>query len=78
MNQNDPANDLTSDGEVSAAALREKLSDAFTPGYEAEFAPDEATTAGAFVEDALSEQDAAESAVDLVALVAGVVVGPED
>ena len=36
------------------------------PGYQAEFDPDEAEQAGAFVEDALSEQDAAESDVDLV------------
>jgi hypothetical protein len=32
-----------------------------TPGYQAEFDPEEAERAGAFVEDALSEQDATES-----------------
>jgi hypothetical protein len=37
-----------------------------TPGYQAEFDPEEAERAGAFVEDALSEQDAAESGDDLV------------
>jgi hypothetical protein len=37
-----------------------------TPGYQAEFDPDEAEQAGAFVEDALSEQDAVESDIDLV------------
>ena len=49
-------------------ALREKLTDAQTPGYQAEFDPEEAERAGAFVEDALSEQDAAESGDDLAAL----------
>jgi hypothetical protein len=33
-------------------AIREKLSDALTPGYQAEFDPDEAERAGAFEEDA--------------------------
>jgi hypothetical protein len=47
-------------------AIREKLSDALTPGYQAEFDPDEAERAGAFEEDALSEQDALDSDVDLV------------
>ena len=55
------------DDEATAAdALREKLTDALTPGYQAEFDPDEAEKAGAFAEDALSEQDAAESDIDLV------------
>lgn len=47
------------------AALREKLADAETPGYQAEFDPEEAERAGAFVEDALTEEDAIESAGDL-------------
>lgn len=50
----------------AAAALREKLADAMTPGFQAEFDPEEAERAGAFVEDALSEADAAESDADLV------------
>lgn len=58
-----PAIDDTAAG---AEALREKLTDALTPGYQAEFDPDEAERAGAFTEDALSEQDAAESDIDLV------------
>jgi hypothetical protein len=78
MNENDLANDLTPDDEAISAVLREKLSDAFTPSYEAEFAHEEAIRAGAFAEDALSEQDAAESAVDLMAVVSGVVVGPKE
>ncbi|MFT2112503.1 conjugal transfer protein TraD [Marinomonas sp. 2405UD68-3] len=50
----------------AAEALREKLDDAMTSGYQAEFDPEEAETVGAFVEDALSEEDAAESDADLV------------
>ncbi|SDY81326.1 hypothetical protein [Nitrosomonas halophila] len=44
--------------------LREKLIDAQTPGYQVEFDPEEAEQAGAFIEDALTEEDAIESAVD--------------
>lgn len=50
----------------TAEVLREKLDDAMTPGYQAEFDPEEAEMVGAFVEDALSEQDAIESGLDLV------------
>jgi hypothetical protein len=50
------------------AALREKLTDALTPGYQAEFDPEEAEKAGAFQEDALNEQDAAGSSDDLAAI----------
>ena len=46
--------------------LCEKLADPMTPGCQVEFDPDEAERAGAFVEDALSERDAAESAADLL------------
>jgi hypothetical protein len=48
-----------------AAVLHEKLIDALTLGYHAEFDPDEAENAGAFVEDALSEEDAVQSRLDL-------------
>jgi hypothetical protein len=48
----------------AAIAVREKLMDARVPGYQAEFDPDEAEIAGAFVEDAISERDALESAID--------------
>ena len=47
-------------------ALREKLTDAQTPGFQVELDPDEAERVGAFVEDALSEQDAAASGDDLM------------
>jgi hypothetical protein len=48
----------------AAAALAEKLVDALTPGLHVEFDPDEASTVGAFIEDALSEEDAAQSSFD--------------
>ena len=51
----------------SEAVIREKLMDAMTPGFQAEFDPDEADQAGAFIEDALSEEDAMASDVDLFA-----------
>jgi len=53
---------------ITDDALREKFIDAWTPGYHVEFDPEEAERVGAFVEDALSEQDAAESVDDLAAL----------
>lgn len=46
--------------------VAEKLKDAMTPGYQVEFDPEEAERAGAFVEDALSEEEALESAADLM------------
>jgi hypothetical protein len=68
MTRNDPGTtEVSTDDEARVAAtLHEKLADALIPGFQAEFAPDEAELAGAFVEDALSEQDAVESGVDLV------------
>lgn len=44
--------------------VAEKLQDSLTPGYQAEFDPAEAETAGAFQEDALSEADALASSHD--------------
>lgn len=52
-------------GVPDGEAIAEKLSDAAIPGYAAEFDPEEAELAGAFVEDALSEDEAIESATDL-------------
>ncbi len=52
---------------ADANALREKLADALTSGFQAELDPEEAERAGAFQESALSEQDAADSADDLSA-----------
>lgn len=67
MDQHNPSStEVTSDAEArTAATLHEKLADALIPGFQAEFAPDEAEQAGAFAEDALSEQDAVDSDVDL-------------
>ena len=49
------------DDAAGREAVREKMADALTPGFQVEFDPDEAERVGAFVEDALSEQDAAAS-----------------
>jgi hypothetical protein len=51
---------------VDTEALSEKLADAQTPGFQAEFDPEEAEQLGAFKEDALTEQDALDSDMDLV------------
>lgn len=45
--------------------IESKFLDALTPGFEAEFTVDEAEEAGAFREDALSEHDAKESAIEV-------------
>jgi hypothetical protein len=64
-------NTIQDDQRNEAEVIREKLTDAMTPGFQAEFDPEEAERAGAFAEDALSEQDAAESSEDLPAALAG-------
>jgi hypothetical protein len=51
---------------IDREVIEEKLNDALTPGFQAEFDPDEADYAGAFVEDALCEADALESAADIL------------
>lgn len=51
--------------ETFVGGIAEKLSDMDTPGFEVEFDPEEAEFAGAFIEDALSEEEARESAIDL-------------
>lgn len=43
----------------------DKLNDALTPGAQIEFSPNEAFMAGAFLEDALSEEDARDSDIDV-------------
>ena len=53
------------DDATGRQVLSKKLDDALTPSFQVEFDPDEAECAGAFVEDALSEQDAAASGEDL-------------
>jgi hypothetical protein len=64
--------------EDDTTALVAKLSDVLTPGFVVEFDPIEAEQAGAFVEDALSEPDAAESHIDLVDASAPAVSGSEE
>ncbi len=65
---NHETNDNMADMVPAGDAISDKLADALTPGYQAEFDPDEAERAGAFIEDALTEQDAAESGDDLADL----------
>lgn len=50
--------------------VHQKLADAQTSGYQAEFDPAEAEAAGAFIEDALTETDALDSAHDNAHVVA--------
>lgn len=57
-------NNPLDEGSSQDTALLEKLADALIPGFQAEFDPDEAEQAGAFQEDALSEQDAFDSVAD--------------
>ena len=58
-------NPNTSDDYANAdEILKDKLTDAMTPGFAPEFDPDEAERAGAFEEDALSEADALDSCID--------------
>jgi len=56
--------DASNDTANTDTALNDKLSDAMTPGFEAEFDPEEAERAGAFHEDAISEADALDSCID--------------
>jgi hypothetical protein len=55
--------------DVIEAVIKEKLLDSMTPGFQAEFDPEEAELAGAFIEDALSEEEALASDVDLFDLI---------
>lgn len=55
---------VSDDAAIVLEVVEEKLADAQTPGFQAEFDPDEAELAGAFVEDALSHEDALEAATD--------------
>ena len=60
------ATDVNAGAEAPIApdTVSEKLTDALTPTYQAEFDPEEAESAGAFIEDALSQDDAISSAHD--------------
>lgn len=48
------------------AVIRAKMIDVLTPGFAASFDPEEAWQAGAFVEDALSEEAALDGVLDLL------------
>jgi len=74
---NNPADDETNPEMISAIpdtglndremwrqVIALKLFDAQTPGFQAEFDPDEAELLGAFREEALSETDALDSSID--------------
>ncbi len=52
------------DGDSQNQVLEEKLLDAEIPGFQAEFDPEEADRLGAYIEDALSEEDALDSYID--------------
>ena len=52
------------DREMKRQVISQKLIDAQTPGFQAEFDPDEAELLGAFKEDALSEVEALDSSID--------------
>lgn len=64
--QNDDLDNGVFDDEGNAKeVISEKLADLGTPGYQAEFDPLEAEQVGAFIEDAMTEEDALDSSSDL-------------
>ena len=64
MSEIEGSNDSTDNLEIMDQVIKEKLLDAETPGFEAEFSPDEADSLGAFEETALTEKDALDSVID--------------
>ncbi|MEQ1815525.1 MAG: conjugal transfer protein TraD [Nitrosomonas sp.] len=64
---NRPPIDVETDNPDIKEIIQEKLLDAEIPGFQAEFDPLEAERLGAFKEDALSEEDALDSAIDQTA-----------
>ena len=62
-----PPIDVETDNPDITEIIQEKLLDAEIPGFQAEFDPLEAERLGAFKEDALSEEDALDSAIDQTA-----------
>lgn len=62
-----PPIDVETDNPNITETIQEKLLDAEIPGFQAEFDPLEAERLGAFKEDALSEEDALDSAIDQIA-----------
>ena len=64
---NRPPIDAETNNSDITEIIQEKLLDAEIPGFQAEFNPLESQMLGAFKEDALSEQDALDSAIDHIA-----------
>ena len=64
MSEIEDSNDSIDDLEIMDQVIKEKLLDTDTPGFEAEFSPDEADSLGAFEETALTEKDALDSVID--------------
>ncbi len=62
-NQTNPAGQTTPVADQTETIVR-KLIDAETPGYWSEFTVEEAALAGAFDEDAISEEDAYKASFD--------------
>jgi hypothetical protein len=62
---------LSDPGPGRAALAAAKLCDALSTGFEPEFSPHEAEAAGAFIEDALREDDAGETNPALPRFLAG-------
>lgn len=62
-----PPIDVKTDNPDITEIIQEKLLDAETPGFQAEFDPLEAERLGAFTEDALSEEDALDSVINQTA-----------
>ncbi len=58
------SDDSTDNLEITDQVIKEKLLDAETPGFQAEFSPNEADSLGAFEETALTEKDAMDSVID--------------
>jgi hypothetical protein len=64
--QNKGFGEMIAPEELTEDVIKAKLLDAMTPGFQAEFDPEEADEVGAFIEDALSEEDAMASDIDLL------------
>ena len=62
-----PPIDVETDNPDITEIIQEKLLDAEIPGFQAEFDPLEAERLGAFIEEALSGQDALDSTIDYTA-----------
>ena len=59
--------DVETDNPDIQEVITDKLLDAEIPGFQAEFDPLEAERLGAFIEEALSGQDALDSTIDYTA-----------